>query len=1546
MASRVNTKFVVLLAGALLVLFAGVAGLAVMAQLRSGDRLITKGDEAMATGDYVEAAKMYARAVNKDQSRLDWLRKWESALLETTPETPAAYKKSYQEYYLGLLNRIAVLNPTDPEPQLALVREISKSFGSSLSAIQQLETMAADRAKQLDPNDPKTKQVLAYQGRAIVEEMLRIDVDRERTELAQRLLEDAVEANPQDWESALALVKHQYAKVERARRDFRPDDIETQTKAFQEKLADLVANYSEYPEIPLFKFRIDVMEAQRAAVTIEAKRDARDALAENARRTLDDISDTDPQLFTPSALGQTSQLLGRYLDEEALDKMLALFERVAEARPNNADVLMHLGQTYASRDQWARGYDVFQRVVDLPSRKLSFEGMLLPDYRRSAIQAQVDLLLAQYESSEDDAARAEFLAKAKEHRDRLAAVTDVNSELDLKLRDAQIALIENDNARAIILLDDIRRNLREENPRVIRLLAYALQRQGNLGEAVRQYDRIVSTGQHTPRDLVSMGDIYLQLEDAEQALHAFRQALRMDPSFEYAQRRIDAILQAKGETGDETLDPIVKALLTARDLSGEGDVDGSIRVLEQALAGAPSDIRLVRELVQRDVTAGNRDKAIERVEAALQHRPDNRDLKSLHSQLTIEDPVELARTLIAEMNLSPVQEAIQLYYTFQRLGLPDKAEESFAEAERLAPDDPTVIETGFVRALASNNIDVADRYATRAAEQDTDRIGGLTFKGRMELARGNYRDAEATFKRAVEKNAYSPMAWRYLGQAQRLNGKPEAALASLQRAYNGRPDHRGIAEDYARLLVLNQRGAEALEVTRKLLSVTQDRTTELVDFWLNLEAEFGDRARALASRRDFFERQPGDATNSLAYLGLLLREQDFAAYDAALDKLAETDTFNSLQISSFRARAMAEQGLVEDARALLEREIAAQESPTVESYMVLGRFEREFGDMDRAIAAYERGRPLQDDTRLEAERSLGDLLFASAQNANNDAAQAAGRGDTAGAERLQELSQEHYRRAAESYKLIHQANTSDTDVSKRYAETLIKLDRLIDAERVLDKVENPDDLQVLLLRSIIANINGQARDARALLDRAVELNPNDPLPYFRRAELNRSEAALFPDVIADLDQVNKLRPSFIEAWTLRFALYQQRGQLDEAFAQLTSAIDANPDNDMLKVMHVNLLRANGRSEQATVAAQKYANAQWDDPEWLERAAVLSYQRAKYDEATRYYKRLYELNETPLAAADLLNAWFRADEDPPLPEVNRLRRKVAEVEETSPERAVVKKMLEARAEEWLGNKTEANKLSIEAYQIAQEAGAKAVAFWFEDLRLRFKTDEKPGMDEAFAFLKSKGDELGTLPPILQIFVIRNDRINNVPADQCLERLNALAIGPETDPTTKLEFHRLQNQLYYTLGEYEKCAEACRAGLAIDANTARDLELNNNLAYTLAKHLNDPEAALPYAQRASEVAPWNAAVLDTEGWVYFMSGRFRDADRVLQRAITIATGPDELVPAYLHLAQSKKATGDAQEARKNILRASEELKKASDTIKDQYAQEVKALFDELN
>ncbi|MBZ0267242.1 tetratricopeptide repeat protein, partial [bacterium] len=87
---------------------------------------------------------------------------------------------------------------------------------------------------------------------------------------------------------------------------------------------------------------------------------------------------------------------------------------------------------------------------------------------------------------------------------------------------------------------------------------------------------------------------------------------------------------------------------------------------------------------------------------------------------------------------------------------------------------------------------------------------------------------------------------------------------------------------------------------------------------------------------------------------------------------------------------------------------------------------------------------------------------------------------------------------------------------------------------------------------------------------------------------------------------------------------------------------------------------------------------------------------------------------------------------------------------------------------------------------------------------------------------------------------------------------------------------------------------------------DVDLRNNLAWLLANERIDPAEALTHARRARELAPDDAAVLDTFGWAAIRAGHPDEAVEPLRRALEM-TGDAE-VRAHLGIALAATGRGD--------------------------------------
>ncbi|MCK4602006.1 MAG: tetratricopeptide repeat protein, partial [Phycisphaerae bacterium] len=123
--------------------------------------------------------------------------------------------------------------------------------------------------------------------------------------------------------------------------------------------------------------------------------------------------------------------------------------------------------------------------------------------------------------------------------------------------------------------------------------------------------------------------------------------------------------------------------------------------------------------------------------------------------------------------------------------------------------------------------------------------------------------------------------------------------------------------------------------------------------------------------------------------------------------------------------------------------------------------------------------------------------------------------------------------------------------------------------------------------------------------------------------------------------------------------------------------------------------------------------------------------------------------------------------------------------------------------------------------------------------------------------------------------------------------------ETDQRRALCRLRM-GEVYNELGRFAEAEEAYMDCLKILPYSIGAL---NNVAYLYVEGFNRPKEALDYAEKAIRLAPNEANVLDTYGWVLAKLGRYGEAEEQLRRALR----QRNIVASYYHLGWTLEQAG---------------------------------------
>lgn len=1552
MATRVNTRFVVILSVGLVVVFGAVGAAGLIAYTGRDERNVAKADALMAVGKYEEASKLYERSVGRDRTRQDWLEKWYEALSKSTPTVRAEYDQAY-DFSRNILRQLALLRASDVEAQVRYIHELDRfvrETGATREGLDYLARETDDRAKDLGSNEPQLAKLTRYRGLAYVDQMSLITVDEAKRTQAMADLRAAVELDPTDWEAALGVVRWHIAEADRGARDGRPEIAEKEMTQARTLLNEFLAARPEHPEGLLMSFIMDQTELSRTGVsTPEAIRETGQKLLASANKVVAATVAAPADELRSEHVQRVVVFLGRGLGAEGLGPVEEVLDRALAANPDDAALMVTRGALLTEKGDLTGAIAALQKVVDLPARPVSLEGMLIPARRQTALALQVDAALRMWGEAKqrgDDAAASASLKQAKDFRTKLADNIGVRGRNVLLLRDAKIAFAEARFPEAVQHLSELRRTDEGQSIEVIQLLAQALEQQSSLGEARRLYMELLDKSPNLAGAHVKLGELNSRLGDTEAARANYIAALRLDPENEEYKRRIasiDEVLRirsgASAPAGQQTQaapadggDPLVRAILEARAKRVDGDDAGALALIEKAQVDAPEDIRLLREQIQLLLRLEQREKAISILKAKAETYPNNKDLKQMLLMVEAKDPTEGAIAIINASDLPPLDKAIERFEVLLRAGRSAEAEASLAEAEKINPNDVRVVDYLFVIALNKKETARYVELSKKAAELNLDQMNGLTYQARIELVEGRDREAVLTLERAVKMNEYLPSVRRLLAQAYLRVGRVKDALDAYQRAYEGKPDDTATARDYALALVSANQGEKALEIVSPKTGVLRFTQSDesLIRIWLDLEARYGDRQTAIRVREERFKADPSRLDNSLALNALYLDDGNWDGSRSVIAALEQKQDFDRIAVAALKANLEAKQGNVENGITILREYLngVAPADRTIREYMALAEFLVQNDRREMAAEVLTEALKYQDPKRQEADRRLGDLAFENASIAAN-AISTFGEGQEAARAQMEAAMKSNYAASLESYKRVLAAD-NDPVVAKRAAETALRLENADEAERLLAPVvkSSPEDMQILSLQAGIARQRNDSRKARELYNRAVELYPNDPNPFMQRAMFTAQDPAMLADALEDLQQAVRLRPSLVSAWVTRATLLKQAGRVSDSLAVLRNAVEANPSNEELRILLVRELWIGGEQGLAQQEVLRMASERPDDIKWLEEAGSFMAQVGRYREAAELYERSFEKKPSPETAGKIIFARLQSGV---MPDRRQILKYLAEYEKLDTkdfpkQRLIPYHMLQARARAYIGQEEQAKAQLDLAFELIGD-DTDAARFFADELFIALGTAPR-----AVDYLNTR-EKKSPLHPFLVVTRVRGKLASGEPPADVLKFALAIDIK-DMDEVTRFEHYRAIGQVAYLASEPKTCVEYYKKALEI---SPENVQLNNDVAYSIAVDLNDPAAGLTYAEKAVELMgdAVSSPVLDTLGWIQYLNKDRASAQKTLAKAVETARTQDQALIANCHLGLAQAADGDMAGARRSLEaaeKAAKENAQAAEAFKD--------------
>lgn len=1561
MAARINLKVVIPLLGAVALGAAVVVAVAFLSLRRTAEFYRQRGDTAAAAGDWRGAEEYYSKAVYKDQANIDLLDLWRGAIERVVPENSIEALTLYQKS-ASIMKKKTEIRAFEPQYHIDWLTHILTASlpepSSRDAALLAAETETMLRSRPASDDNPLWEAAYRFRGIAGAYRMREAGLEKSLREQARadllRCLKHDADSPDADSLAVEALIRwHLYDAA----------DLAGQSKT-REALARIdeartiaSAHLASHPADVLILHTLAECHLAYAAYERDLPDISTDAMAQY-RRT---IAQAEQLALTQDSLAPwivrrlANNMIWASDDRAAsVERAARLVEHALAGTPDHPQLRYDRARFLAMAGKREQAMQAFQSLIDSPNLPVSLLSVQLFSTRPLAVMAQFDMDIERWVRT--DPADAQALAEARtQAQNRLNAYRALVSETDenIPYLEGRFALADRQPGLAASRLNHFLTAVgRRSIPTTQRLtalidLATALQLTDQPGAAydfLQQANQLTSAS-HPPilRSLITLDLAGRNLDRAAQTLNRLIEVAPDDPAT--AQLRNSLAASREHPDPASVTDPVLAAILSAREALAQ-DKPNEARLLLAAhlpadLSSLPpgdalaSALAVLYELARLEHLEGNRDQALLHTQAALSilekaplPSPDllnNWRLLDASIRGASLEPILLS-IVDARPGLTPLESHLEKWRLCASYGLSEAAAAHLDAARLLNPTHPAILEHDFQAALERDDLARARSLASEASRTNADLAGGLTYKARLELRTGQTQAALTTLTQATSLKPYDSTPWRLLGATHAQAGNLVAATEALTKSLEREPNHVATLKELARVQLRRAQPQDALVTLRKArLAAPADPAVR--EAWLELEARHGNAETVLALRRRTFSTDPSDLDNALSLVNLCETLERYDEAGSILDSLDPAPPADRLRLAQARADWHRRQGRINEGRDVLLEFIRAEPAHPNDlmtlALLALTQYYIDSSMPEEAITTAREAISFQDPVRREADRALGEIYLALSRM--DEALEAYERALSGGSEI-----------AALSIQLVNLhlvlARRDHASDAKSAAEHRRRAGAVLDAH----EKAHGSSIETALLRGELAYQSRDFRAAENAFNEAVARYPQDSRTYAARARFNVAriiEAAEDDRAVrvrADVEQALQLNPSNEAPLMALVDLARHRrdprtGRPDPDVSGLIEAwrriLDINPRAEDIRSQLVELLYSRREFTQAQVLIEQAIALDPKRGAWHEIQGDLERNLgAPPEQYANHYGLAFEKQPSANRLRKLAEAWL-ALRTPRAAQVIQLYRQFeAEVGHLPSLRML---LAQAQALAGQGDAAVDTLRGAGAMVLAEADVAQRDALmreWFEALEAvapagryaalvaeSFPDSNDPWLEALLGnAMHTAAGKSGAADPA----GLRSGGLSRMASAR--DRIRTMPRGEERTVRLQREVGWMLATAQYAAGSHAEAADSWRWILEVEPAHFATL---NNLAYVLARDLNQPAEALPFARRAHESSPTDPTLLDTYGYVLFRNGRLEDAERILRESID----REEQSGTRMHLGEVLAARGEKEAARRELSRA---------------------------
>ncbi len=826
------------------------------------------------------------------------------------------------------------------------------------------------------------------------------------------------------------------------------------------------------------------------------------------------------------------------------------------------------------------------------------------------------------------------------------------------------------------------------------------------------------------------------------------------------------------------------------------------------------------------------------LKSALQKNPENIEARHLLGELSLKlgDGASAEKELRRALELGVAKEAV-LASLAEALAIQGKYQKILDEIEAPANLDPAVkaaiINIRGDAWLAKSELDKGELEFNRALEMDPN--SALAFVGLARIATTKLENdkAEVLFLKAAKLAAKEPKVWSYFAAFQALKGETEAAEKNYTKAI--KLGNRNFFNYFRRALLRVE--LEKTEAAQKDVDVLQKGWSKT--FQANYAAGMlAFREKKFPKAQAFLDealKHNSKHVQAILFRGIAhLAQNHLAQADQDLSRVYSSLP-NSIKVRQVFAQIKFNEKEFDKAKELLQPVLTARPDD-VFSLGLMGKIETALGNISVG------NRYLEKVVALKPDASGAIVLLGMNYLASGDIGK--------GVEQLQQIDKNSPQFTASKFQIVL------TYISaKNFDKASEAINRL--------REESGSELLADNLSGLLYRAEGKDEEARKYFEKALVISPGNPA-----ASLNLAEMAIkqkdFPMAYKRYDGILKRQPRHLQAKLRKAELLARENKVKEMESVLVSAIGDHPAAIPPKVILSAFYIQSGQPARAQTVLSELGEIQNNNLQVLSLLTKAQLQDNQPSRALKSAKRLVELSPESAQAFFTLAQAYEANREsknvrialeksldlrPGYIEAKMALVRVFMVTEKSKE---ANKLLRELVK---GNPSDLNIVRLQGWTALKEGQPEKAASFYE------RVFEKAPSTRAVMDLARTKWRAGARKESHELLQQWNEK---QPKDVLVRYLRS-------------EFYTQDNQNKESISQLEEI-------LVLQPNNAIAL---NDLAWQLKAQ--DKEKALSYAEKAHELAPSSAPIIDTLAMILLEHNQYQRAVGLLEKVAASSKTP---------------------------------------------------------